>query len=116
MLVAYRDDGFWTQLWFVCSKTLTGGLKIDLPGPGFVGRGSLSFLDTGRRRFRLLSIRMRRTHSIYDAHLWRLTCVWEPYRRRWLGIPFGIGWALAGHLWVVAGAVASRSGTRTTST
>jgi len=116
MLVAYRDDGFWIQLWYLCSRRLMGGRRIDLPGPGFIGQVSSSFLATDHHRFKLTRTRMRRIHSIHDAQLWRLTCVWEMYRPRWWAIPFGIGSALAGSLWAGAGVVASALGTRTTST
>jgi len=116
MLVCYRDDGFWTQLWYLCSRRLIGGRRIDLPGPGFVGRVSSSFLATDHKRFRLTRTQMRRIASTYDAHLWRLTCVWEMYRPRWWAIPFGIGLGLAGSLWAGGGAVVSALGTKTTST
>ena len=115
MLVCYRDDGFWLQLWWIFSRRLIGGHRRSLPGPGFVGRVSSSFLATEQQRYRLVSTRIRRTHSIYDAHLWRLTCVWETSRLPSWAIPFGIGWGLAGCLWAVAGAVASAAATRTTS-
>ena len=91
MLVCYRDDGFWTQLWYLCSRRLIGGRRTDLPGPGFVGRVSTSFLDTDHKRYRLVRTRMRRVHSIYDAHLWRLTCVWEMSPPRWWETRSGTG-------------------------
>jgi len=77
MLVCYRDDGFWTLLWYACFRRLIGGPLSDLPGKGFVGQVSASFQATGARRARLTSTRMRRIHSTDDARLWRLTCVWE---------------------------------------
>jgi len=116
MLVCYRDDGFWIQLWYLCSRGLIGGRRISLPGPGFVGQGSSSFLAIDHKRYRLIRTRMRRIHSTYDAHLWRLTCVWETCRHPWWVTPFGTGSALAGSLWVAAGAVVSALGTKTIST
>ena len=83
MLVCYRDDTYWTLRFYVWSRILIGGRKGNLPGPGFVGRGSLSFLDKGADRYRLSSTRMRRLRanpSISGAPLWRLTCVWAPSR------------------------------------
>lgn len=91
MLVCYRDEVFWIQLWYLCSRRLIGGHSSRLPGPGFVGQGSTSFLGSGPARYRLKSTRMRRLVSTPDAHLWRLTCVWVRSRRPWWAILSGIG-------------------------
>jgi len=77
MLVVYRDDGYWILTWYRIYRRLIGGRVRNLPGPGFVGRASGSFLGTGRRHARLVSTQMRRLRSTPDAQLWRLTCVWE---------------------------------------
>lgn len=91
MLVIYRDDGFWTQLWYLCSRRLMGGRVNRLPGPGFVGQESTSFRGTGAQRAKLTSTRMRRLHSTSGARLWRLTCVWETSPRASQVTVYGIG-------------------------
>lgn len=88
----------------------------DLPGPGFVGRASTSFLVTDQRRARLKSGRMRRIASTDGARLWRLTCVWETSPRASLGTAFGTGSERVGRSWVADGEDVSASGTPTTST
>jgi hypothetical protein len=90
MLVAWRDDGFWTLLLLRCWFHLRHGLIRKLPGPGFVGRESESFRGTGARHARLLSTRLRRSHSTFDARLWRLTCKWEAYQV-YPEVPYGTG-------------------------
>jgi len=104
MLVCYRDDGFWTQLWYLWSSRLIGGRVANLPGPGFVGQASTSFLATDQRRARLVSGRMHRTAYTDGVRLWRLTCVWELSRRPSLGTPYGTGLAPSGRSWVGDGA------------
>jgi len=76
MLVCYRDDGFWILTWYRFYRRLIGGLTSELPGPGFVGQASFLFLATERKRCRLKSTRMRRSHFTDGVQHWRLTCVW----------------------------------------
>jgi len=123
MLVAYRDDGFWTQLWYRCFRTLIGGQIARLPGPGFVGQESPSFRGTGARRARLKSTRMRRLVSTPGARLWRLTCVWVPLQAGQEKTPPGSFSEVDGSSWGVGGVeispVASQGSTaknKTTST
>lgn len=81
MLVCYRDDFYWIQLWYVWSRRLMNGLGgtsiLHLPGSGFVGQASPLFLAIEHGKCKLVSTRMHRTRSTHGARLWRLTCVWE---------------------------------------
>lgn len=80
MLVAWRDDGFWTLLWLAAWLGLTGGRRRDLPPPGFVGQisGSLAVIEP--RHFKRFSMTLSRTRFTAPAPAWRLTCVWERSR------------------------------------
>jgi len=119
MLVCWRDDGFWTQLWYVCYRRLMNGLggtsTLHLPGWGFVGQASTSFLATGPGKAKLTRTRMRRIHSIYDARLWRLTCVWQTSQHRSQVMQSGTGSEPGGHSWGAAGAEGSAGETKTIS-
>ena len=81
MLVCYRDDGFWILTWYRWSRLLMNGLggtsTLHLPGWGFVGQASASFLATEVSKCKLRSTRMHRIASTDGARLWRLTCVWQ---------------------------------------
>ena len=55
MLVAWRDDGFWTLTWLRCWYHLRHGRTQSLPGAGFVGSESPSFRGTGAKYARLKS-------------------------------------------------------------
>jgi len=80
MLVAWRDDGFWTLLWLAGWLLLTGGRRRDLPPPGFVGQisGSLAVIEP--RHFKRFLMTLSRTLYTSPAPAWRLTCVWERSR------------------------------------
>lgn len=80
MLVAWRDDGFWTLTWLRCWYHLRHGRMQSLPGAGFVGQESPSFRGTGAKYARLKSTRMHRIVSTRDAPPWRLILVWEAYQ------------------------------------
>ncbi len=79
MLVAWRDDGFWTLIWLRCLYHLRHGVIANLPGAGFIGQESKSFRATEATYARLKSTRMHRVRSTPDAPLWRLICSWEAY-------------------------------------
>jgi len=89
MLVAWRDDGFWTLLWLAAWLTLTGGRKRDLPPPGFVGQvfGSLAVIEPRHFKRRLMTL--SRTHFTSPAPRWQLTCVWERSRLLSRGLRLG---------------------------
>jgi len=89
MLVAWRDDGFWTLLWLAAWLTLTGGRKRDLPPRGFVGQisGSLAVIEP--RHFKRWSTTLSRTRFTSPAPAWRLTCVWERSRLLSRGLRLG---------------------------
>jgi hypothetical protein len=90
MLVAWRDDGYWTLTWLRWSYRLRHGRMSNLPGPGFVGQESSSFRDTGAKYARLQSTRLHRIASTPGAPLWRLICVWAPYQT-YPEVPYGNG-------------------------
>ena len=95
MLVAWRDDGFWTLILLRCSLIWKRGRIDQLPGRGFVGRESSSFRDTGAKHARLRLTRMRRLRYISGARLWRLTLKWEAYPA-FPQVPYGNGLAPGG--------------------
>jgi len=77
MLVAYRDAGFWSQLW----RRLLWPLKLWprstlLPPQGFVGQVSLSSRGSVPVGLKRKQIQLTRGAIIDAARLWRLTCVW----------------------------------------
>jgi len=80
MLVAWRDDGFWTLLWLAGWLLLTGGRRRDLPPPGFVGQVSGSLAVIEPRHFKRFLMTLSRTLYTSPAPPWRLTCVWERSR------------------------------------
>ena len=76
ILVAWRDDGFWSLLWLRFLFGWMGWRPRHLPPRGFVGRASGSLAGTG---VQLLSARLTRRSlkaSTPDAPAWRLTCEW----------------------------------------
>jgi len=89
MLVAWRDDGFWTLLFLAGWLILTGGRKRDLPPPGFAGQisGSLAVIEPRHFKRRLMTL--YRTHSTPPAPAWQLTCVWERSRLLSRGLRLG---------------------------
>ena len=90
MLVAWRDDGYWTLTLLRWSYRLKGGRMSSLPGPGFVGQESRSFRADGARHAKLVSTRMHRIVSTPDAPPWRLICVWEACQT-YPEVPYGNG-------------------------
>jgi len=95
-LACYRDDGYWTLLFYKWSRILIGGRTDKLPAWGFVGRASISFLGGEPRHARLRSARIRRIRSTSDVRLWRLTCVWVTRPLPLQEVPYGTGSAPAG--------------------
>ena len=80
--VAWRTDGFWILFWLRIWFRLTSGRPMSFPPEGFVGKVSMSSVDTDRPGCRLLSTRLRPEVSTRAARLWRLTCVWRISLRR----------------------------------
>jgi len=98
MLVAWRDDGFWTLLWLAAWLLLTGGRRNDLPPRGFVGQISGSLAVIGPRHFKRGSMTLSRTLYMSPAPAWRLTCVWERSRLLSRGLRLGPSSAGVGDL------------------
>jgi len=102
MIAAYRDNGYWRQIWHVCSSLLKLGRLRCFPPKGFVGLVSGSSPAIAARLCRLKSIRLSPSHSTPGARLWRLTYVWEicpPQPRRISGVssgPSGKRWGAGG--------------------
>jgi len=96
MLAAYRDGGFWTLVWQICSFGWKAGRLQSFPPRGFVGRGSLSSAATVQRLARLASIRLYRNRYIPTAPRWRLTCVWEIPQPAQLPRKYGHFWGRSG--------------------
>lgn len=88
MQIAYRDAGFWTQLWHVLSSLWTHGHRATFPPDHFVGLVSTSSaaIDPGRRM--LTSVGLRRV-STSEGRLWRLTYGWETRPRPPLATKYG---------------------------
>jgi len=101
---AWRTDGFWILLWLRIWFYLISGHRQSWPPRGFVGKASLSSLDTGHPVCRLLSTRMRREVSTHTNPLWRLTCVWRISLRISPKLKRGSGLGSAGSSWATDGA------------
>ena len=50
---------------------------VAFPPKGFVGRASLSSLDTALENYRIASIHLHPIQRTSDVPLWRLTFEWE---------------------------------------
>lgn len=100
----WRDDGLWTQLWWICCNVWMRGRMKSFPPAGFVGQAFTSSLDIGSGRWRVRSLkRLPPRPSISRVRLWRLICGLElplpPSPRRACGAPSGPG----GKRWEGAG-------------
>jgi len=95
-LAAFRDDGFWTLVWQICSFALKRGRLKSFPPRAFVGRASLSYPATVHQLSRLSSIRMYRNRYIPAAPRWRLTCEWETPQPAQLPPRYGHFWGRFG--------------------
>lgn len=75
MLVAWRDDGFWTLLWRRILWTFKLWPRGLMPPRGFVGQASSLFQATDLSNSKRKRIRLTRLASTGDAPRWRLTFV-----------------------------------------
>jgi len=106
-LAAYRDAGLWSQLLHVCSSLLMRRHRGSFPPKGFVGQVSGSSVVTDLRLSSVKSIQLFPRASMYGAHLWRLTYVWEISPRQSLHTISGLSLVNSGKLEVGAGAAKS---------
>ena len=102
-LAAYRDGGFWTLVWQICSFGWKAGRLQSFPPRGFVGRGSLSSAAIGQRLARLKSIHLHRNRYTRNAPRWRLICEWETPLPARLPRKYGAFWGRFGKPLVDAG-------------
>jgi len=113
IVAAYRDGGFWTLLWQICSSAWTRKQSGSFPPRGFVGLGSSSSVVSDLAGCKLSSIRLRRRASTRSAPRWRLTLEWETHQRLLQRLKSGRSSAPSGGGWAEGGAVTSRRPTTT---
>jgi len=108
MLVAWRDDGFWTLLWRRVLWSLMMWPRGPMPPRGFVGQVSTLSPDTELAENRHVLIHLTKSHIIDAVQLWRLTFALttsqlaiRPYRS-------GKSSAFSGRSSAASGAVTSR--------
>jgi len=103
----YRDDGYWRQIWHVCSSILKRGSPRSFPQRGFVGQVSSLSVASDPRPFKINSIQLSRLPSTLDARLWRLTYGWAMCQPRLRPGNFGRSSDRSGKASVVDGAETS---------
>lgn len=75
--MAYRDGGLFELMWHAVSSVWKHGHSATYPPDRFVGLVSSLSLAADQRRFKLVSIALRRLHSTPGTPRWRLTYAWE---------------------------------------